>query len=83
VFKQRKLFRLMVILIVVLALVVIAVFTPVIPWLTGTLVPVAEAPQPTTTPAESPTVPPAEVEPSPPENTIIFSEEELHIALSI
>jgi len=82
VFKQRKLFRLMVILIVVLALVVIAVFTLVIPWLTGTQVPVAEAPQPTTTPAESPTAPPAEVEPSPPpENIMVFSEEELQGAL--
>lgn len=80
-FKQRKLFRLMVILIVVLALVVIAAFTPVIPWLTGTLVPVVETPQPTTTPAESPTVPPTEVEPAPLENTIIFSEEELQSAL--
>ena len=80
-FKQRKLFWLMVILIVVLALVAIAAFTPVIPWLTGRLVPVAEAPQPTTPPAESPTVPPAEVEPAPLENTIIFSEEELQSAL--
>jgi len=71
----------MVILIVVLALVAIAAFTPVIPWLTGTRVPVAEAPQPTTTPAESPTVPPAEVEPLPLENAIIFSEEELQSAL--
>jgi len=76
----------MVILIVVLALVAIAAFTPVIPWLTGTRVPVAEAPQPATTPAESstvppPTVPPAEVEPLPLENAIIFSEEELRSAL--
>ena len=85
-FKQRKVLRLMVILIVVLALVAIAVFTLVIPWLTGTQVPVAEAPQPVTTPAESPTVPPptvppAEVEPLPLENAIIFSEEELQSAL--
>ncbi len=85
-FKQRKLFRLMVILIVVLALVAIAAFTLVIPWLTGRLVPVVEAPQPTTLPAESPTVPPptvppAEVEPLPLENAIIFSEEELQSAL--
>lgn len=85
-FKRRKLFRLMVILIVVLALVAIAAFTPVIPWLTGRLVPVAEAPQPTTTPAElptvpPPTVPPAEVEPSPPDNIMVFSEEKLQGAL--
>ena len=87
-FKQRNLLRLMVILVVVLALGAIAVFTPVIPWLTGRLLPVVETPQPTVTPAESPTAPPIEVEPSPPmevpppENTIIFSEEELQGALS-
>ncbi len=82
-FKRRNLFRLTVILVVILALVVVVAFTPVIPWLKGALFPVVETPQPTTTPAETPTAPPAVVEPSPPpeisqpENTIIFSEEEL------
>jgi len=72
VFKRRKLFRLTVILIVILALVVIAIFTPVIPWLKGTPLPVTETPQPTTPPP---------IEISPPENTIIFSEEELQAKL--
>ncbi|MFC2017493.1 hypothetical protein ACFLUD_03675 [Chloroflexota bacterium] len=89
-FKQRNLFRLTVILAVVLALVVIAVFTPVVPWLKGALSPIVETPQPTITPVEPPSAPPAVVEPPPPvveppppvessepENTIILSEEEL------
>ncbi len=94
-FRQRKLFRLTVILIVILALVAIATLTPVIPWLTGALFPVVETPQPVTPPAESPVTPPAEspaapptavepsppVEISPPENAIIFSEEKLQSAL--
>ena len=79
VFKRRKLFRLTIILIVILALVVIAIFTPVIPWLTGTLFPIAETPQPTTPPTVVEPPPPIEI--SPPENTIIFSEEELQSIL--
>ena len=74
-FKRRKLFRLTVILIVILALVVIAIFTPVIPWLTGTLFPVEETPQSTTPPMVVEPPPPIEI--LPPENTFIFSEEEL------
>ncbi len=65
-FKQRKLSRLIGILMVVLGLAIIAAFTPVIPWLTGFLGPVVETPQPAITPAESPTVSSTEVEPSSP-----------------
>ncbi len=79
-FKRRNLFRLTVILIVILAVVVIATFTPVIPWLTAQL-PIAETPQPTVPPTELPTVPPP-MEISPPENTIILSEEELQVKVN-
>ncbi len=78
-FKQRNLFRLTVILIVVLVLVVIATFTPVIPWLKGTPLPIVETPQPAVPPTVVEPLPPVEI--SPLENTIIFSEEELQSKL--
>ena len=87
--KQRNLVLLMVILIVVLVLVVTATFTPALPWLKGTLLPIVETPQPAVPPAQSPqptappqpTEPPQPVEISPPENTIILSEEKLQSKL--
>ncbi len=67
------------ILIAVLGLVLIAIFTPAIPWLTGVLSPTEEPPQPSVTPTELPqsTEPPQPVEISLQENALTLSEKEL------
>jgi len=78
-------FRLIVILIAVLGLALAAIFTPVIPWLSGVFGLGEETPQPVVTPIEppkpaepsQPTELPQPVEIPPQENTFIFSEKEL------
>ena len=64
-------------MIAVVALVVIATCTPVIPWLTGVLLPIVETPQSTALPVESSPL----IEIPLQENTIVFSEEELQSKL--
>ncbi|MCD6452811.1 MAG: hypothetical protein J7K77_00730 [Dehalococcoidales bacterium] len=60
--------KLIIILPVALGLVLAAIFTPASPWFQGEPPPPSDVTQP---------IPPPPAEPSPPENTLIFSEEEL------